>query len=95
MSVEEITVSEYYKLLGGLMSDTPLGAIIEIRSENDSELLKRFTPEQHRIRGDWRRHIAKKQLDSMSPEEKKEKMNELKSVFKSIAKYQEPKKGGD
>ena len=95
MSIEEISVSEYYKLLGGLMSDTPLGAIIEIRSESDSELLKRFTPEQHRIRGEWRRHIAKKQLDSMSPKEKKEKMNELKSVFKSIAKYQEPKKGGE
>ena len=93
--MEEITVSEYYKLLSGLMSDTPLGAMIEIRSENDSDMLKRFTPEQHRIRNEWRRHVAKKQLESLSPKEKKEKMNELKSIFKSLAKYQEPKKGGD
>lgn len=93
--MEEITVSEYYKLLGGLMSDTPLGAMIEIRSESDSEMLKRFTPEQHRIRNEWRRYIAKKQIERMSPQEKKAKMSELKSVFKSIAKYQEPKKGGD
>jgi len=80
-------VSEYYRLLGGLMHDTPLGAIIEIRSENSEDMLKHFTPEQKRIRSEWRRYISKKQYESMTAEEKKSQMNQLQAVFKSMAGF--------
>jgi len=40
--------------MSGLDGKTPLGRIVSIRSENDPELLKQFTPEQRRIRAEWR-----------------------------------------
>lgn len=51
---------EFITLLGGLMGDTPLGKIISIRSENDKDILKHFTKEQHRIRSEWRSRNIKK-----------------------------------
>jgi hypothetical protein len=51
---------EFCELLSGLGSDTPLGKIVAIRSENDREVLKRFTPEQRKIRGEWQKRAAKR-----------------------------------
>lgn len=57
---EDMSWGEFITLLGGLNSKTPLGQIIAIRSENDKDILKHFTKEQHRIRNEWRsRHINK------------------------------------
>lgn len=45
---------EFTTLLAGLDETTPLGKIVAIRSENDKDILKRFTKDQHRIRNEWR-----------------------------------------
>ncbi len=45
---------EFSTLLAGIMPETPLGQIVGIRSEEDKETLKHFTPDQHRIRNEWR-----------------------------------------
>lgn len=45
--------SEFCSLLSGIMPDTPLGAIVEIRAEKDPEIIKKMTPQQSRIRKDW------------------------------------------
>lgn len=50
---------EFKALLSGLGPDTPLGRMVQIRSEEDEELLKYFTPEQKRIRREWRLGEAK------------------------------------
>lgn len=50
---------EFQDLLAGLGNDTPLGRIVAIRSESDPEILKQFSPEQHRIRNEWQRRLAK------------------------------------
>ena len=92
MSQEDIRVSEYYRLLGGLMHDTPLGAIIEIRSETSPDILKHFSSEQNKIRNEWRSYITKKKYDSMTTEEKNKQINDLKSMFKSMSGIN--KKGG-
>jgi len=56
----DMSWGEFITLLGGLNSKTPLGQVISIRSENDKDILKHFTPEQHRIRNEWRsRNINK------------------------------------
>lgn len=47
-------------MLGGIMPKTPLGQIISIRSENDKEMLKHFTSEQHKVRNDWRNRNMRK-----------------------------------
>ena len=45
---------EFRALLSGIGPDTPLGRIVAIRAEDDAEILKHFTPEQRRIRDEWR-----------------------------------------
>lgn len=60
--LKTISWSEVRMLISGLLSDTPLGRIIQIRSENDKEQLKHFTPEMHKIRNDWRNRMAKDKL---------------------------------
>lgn len=51
--------SEFAMLLSGISAETPLGRIVSIRSENDKEILKNFTPEQRRVRSKWRNRQAK------------------------------------
>ena len=57
---------EFCTLVSGLLPETPLGQIISIRSENDKEMLKHFTKDQHRIRNEWRTRIHQKALDNPS-----------------------------
>lgn len=49
-----MSYSEFCTLLSGIMPDTPLGQIVSIRAEKDKEVIKHFTPEQKRIRAEWR-----------------------------------------
>lgn len=60
--IKTISWTEVKVLISGLLSDTPLGRVIQIRSENNKEQLKNFTPEMHKIRNDWRNRLAKEKL---------------------------------
>lgn len=51
---DDMSWDEFATLLAGLNGDTPLGRIVSIRSENDKERLKSFTPEERKIRNAWR-----------------------------------------
>lgn len=44
---------EFKQLLSGLGPDTVLGRIVSIRAEDDKDILKHFSREQHRIRNEW------------------------------------------
>lgn len=52
----EMSWGEFCTLLSGLMPETPLGQIVCIRSESNKDILKNFTPDQHQIRNEWRKH---------------------------------------
>ena len=69
-------------MIRGLSSDTPLGNIVSIRSEKDKNILKKFTPAQHKIRSDWRRKVASKKLT----DEKKldADMDRLQAMFEKM-----------
>lgn len=73
--------SEFCTLLAGIMPKTPLGQMVSIRSEEDKDILKIFTPEQHRIRNEWRTKQMSKQLENMTEEEKEEQIKELQELF--------------
>ena len=60
--INTISWSEVRMLISGLLPETPLGKVIQIRSENNKDVLKTFTPEMHKIRNDWRNRIAKDKL---------------------------------
>lgn len=59
---ETISWKEACVLISGLLSDTPLGKIIQIRSENNKDVLKGFTPDMHKIRNEWRAKQANEKL---------------------------------
>lgn len=74
----DMTWDEFCTLLSGIMPKTPLGQIVSIRSEEDEEMLKSFTREQHKIRDEWR----SKQLEEMTDEEKEQQIKEIQELFK-------------
>lgn len=62
--IHDMPWTEFCQLLSGIMPDTPLGKIVSIRTEDDKEILKHFTPDQKRIRAEWMGKQAKnKTLD--------------------------------
>lgn len=50
---------EFSYLLNGLSGESPLGNIVRIRAEDSPDELKNFTPEEKRIRNEYRRKMAK------------------------------------
>ena len=58
-----------------------MGNIVRIRKETDPEALKRFTPEENRIRNEWLRKSA----SQISEENYNTAMENIKNMFKSMA----------
>ncbi len=71
---------EFKALISGLSSDTPLGTVVRIRAEEDREVLKNFTPEQHRIRNEWRKKIA----GTKSENELNQALEQILKAFKEM-----------
>lgn len=74
--------SEFTNLVAGLLPETPLGAIVKIRSEDDPKILKEFNADQVAIRNKWRERQAMQQLDN--PEVLKKSMDNLSNMLKSM-----------
>ena len=74
--------SEFSNLVTGLLPETPLGAIIKIRSEDDPDILKTFNADQLRIRNKWRDRKALQQLDN--PEVLEQSMDKLSKMLQSM-----------
>jgi len=78
----DMSWDEFSSLLAGLLPETPLGYIVQIRSENDRERLKNFTPEQKRIRAAWRtRHMKNVQ---MNPEDAKKAIEQFEKMMAAM-----------
>lgn len=73
---------EFCSLLAGLSSESSLGRIVQIRAENDSNILKHFTNHQLKIRSDWQNRMALRvtQQDSALA------LEQIKQMFISAAK---------
>ncbi len=77
----DMSWSEFSTLLSGIMPETPLGKVVSIRSENDKDVLKNFTKEQHKLRNEWRNRNIK-QLISMDKNEAKRQVK----IFQNMCK---------
>ena len=77
---DDMPWGEFTTLLSGLNGDTPLGAIASIRSENSSEKLKNFSPEQRRIRSEYRKKRAREKIET-DPESAKQQIRDLQKSF--------------
>lgn len=74
---EDVSWPEFKALLSGLDGNTALGRIVSIRAEEDKDILKHFTPEQRRIRSEYRKKIAK----DVTPEEMTQILDMFKNAF--------------
>ena len=59
-----MTWTEFLSLLQGLGPDTPLARVVQIRLEEDKDVLKHFTSSQHKIRNKWRSRNVKKYTEA-------------------------------
>lgn len=78
----DMSWGEFTTLLAGIMSKTPLGQVISIRSENDKDMLKHFTKEQHRVRNKWRNRKVKK-LVTMSKKQAESQIQMFQDMCKN------------
>jgi len=74
--------TEFATLLYGLMPDTPLGQIIQIRSETNPDIIKTFNREQLRIRNEWFKYKANKL--QQNEEELNKQMDVLTNILKNM-----------
>ncbi len=79
-----MSYEEFCNLISGIMHDTPLGQIVSIRAEKDSEVIKKFTKEQKRIRNEWLLRKAKKRREN--PEEYKKYLIQFQQTMKNMCK---------
>lgn len=77
----DMSWDEFTTLLVGIMPKTPLGQVISIRSEDDKDMLKHFTKEQHRVRNEWRN----RNLNKLVKVDKKEAERQI-QVFQDMCK---------
>ena len=64
------------------MNDTPLGQTVRIRSEDNKEMLKHFSPYENRIRREWAAFRAKKQLAEKTPKQIQSDITALEMMIK-------------
>lgn len=83
---EDITVAEYYRLLTGLMDDTPLGRVVEIRSTTDKDRIRNMTAHEKKIRSDWAKFRREHSQNSGKPNEIKISAEMFKNLLMSMAR---------
>lgn len=79
--IDSLDWGELISDIAGLKGDTPLGNIVRIRKEKDPEVLKKFTPEEIKIRNEW----LTKSASQISEENYEQAMESIKNMFKTMA----------
>lgn len=79
---KKMTWNEFCSLLSGLSAESPLGRIVQIRSETDRKVIRKFSPHQRKIYSDWQ----KKQVHSVSISDRDRFLEEIKQMFIGTAK---------
>lgn len=74
--------TEFCNLVSGLMPDTPLGQIVSIRAEKDSNTIRSFSPDQKRIYNEWNNKLTKKMLDN--PDKLNKQMEEISGMLRTM-----------
>ena len=73
---------EFVSLLSGLGPNTSLARLVEIRLDDDKDILKNFTPSQNRIRNQWRYRKTKE----VTQEDVGTFLEQMKQTFISMSK---------
>lgn len=73
---------EFCSLLSGLSAESPLGRIVQIRSETDKKIIRKFNAHQRKIYSDWQ----KKKVKNISIAERDRVVESIKQLFIGMAK---------
>lgn len=73
-------------LLKGIMEDTPLGRVVEIRSTTDRERLKNMTVQEKKIRSDWAKFKREHKKSYTAPNEVRLSADQFKNILFGMAK---------
>lgn len=85
-SEEDMSFDEFRTLLAGLNGDTPLGTVVQIRSERDRKRINQFTPAQRKIRSEWAAFRAGKAgSDPVNREKYDAAMKSFAAMFRAMA----------
>lgn len=79
----DMSWDEFCTLLSGISGDTPLGNVVQIRSEKDMKKIRNFTPEQKQIRNAWRRKAMR--TTTATKEDYQNAMKQFEAMFLSLA----------
>lgn len=75
---QRMTWDEFSSLLRGLNADTPLGNLVQIRSETNPEILKNFSSSQQKIRNEW---LKEHQKINTNADDHKKFLTEIQNFF--------------
>lgn len=79
----ELPYPEWFKLVSGLMDNTPLGRVVAIRSEKDSKVISQMNMQQRKIRSDWQAFVASRAIQR-SQEDAAEQMAGLERMLANM-----------
>lgn len=81
---ENLHYSDWYRLVAGLMDDTPLGRIVAVRAEDDKDRIKHFGAYEKRVRSEWRAFRDSQISAEFSRVEKKNVAEYFEQIFKNM-----------
>ncbi|MEE0265578.1 MAG: Gp15 family bacteriophage protein [Acutalibacteraceae bacterium] len=73
--------NEFVSLLSGLNIDSPLGRLVQIRTETDSKVIKNFSSHQRRIYNEWKM----RKLKNSSPQSNENAIEQMRQAFVQMA----------
>ena len=62
----DMTLAEFFSLLSGIGSDTPLGRVVAVRMEKDPKVIKQFGIWEKGIRAEWIQFKSKNRSNKLS-----------------------------
>nr|DAI14522.1 MAG TPA: hypothetical protein [Caudoviricetes sp.] len=77
---DQISCQEFRQLLSGLNGDTPLGYVVQIRSETDSKKIREMTKKEKEIRNEWNQF----KLKNKKQQKIELKKEDISKVFSSM-----------
>ena len=81
---ENLHYSDWYRLVAGLMHDTPLGQIVRITSEDNKDIIKNFDRYEKQIRSEWTAFRSQKARETFTEQDKLETARYFERLFKGM-----------
>lgn len=77
----DITYAEWARLVSGLMPDTPLGKVVQIRMEKDPSIISKYGEYERKVRADWNKFKYSQQSQEQTSQPVEQLQEMLKNLF--------------